>query len=206
MTNRHFRLSGIHQWNRGFTIVEVLVTAGILAVLMAALVANLRRSWENERVLAVANEFASWINQVGSNTMRGRLAPDAANPGTFLNPNGCTVTISIAAGATSNINSGGLLATVTPNDDRCVPVGQINTFLIPQMPAGRFTVGNITANTNPSVDLPFTFTLRGATTNDDPIEITFAAQGQPSTRCVQISPILGQVRTGVMVGNACMID
>lgn len=182
---RLVRPTSPHPGSLGLSLAEVLVTAGILAVLAAALVPNLVRSWGNERALAVANEFASWLNQAKAISSRNNVA--------------CQVAID-----TTQNQTGNTLATVTGAN--CVAPGLNTSFRIPEMPAGRFTITNITTNTNPAVDLPFTYTPRGATTNDDPLEITFAAQGQAAVRCVQVSPILGQVRVGSMVAGACMID
>jgi Tfp pilus assembly protein FimT len=165
-------------------LIEVLVVAGVLAVLMAALVPNLRRSWENERVLALANEFASWLNQVKTYSMRN----DAR----------CDVEITPA-----NNRSGQSLANVTP---ACAPAatGSLGPdFLIPEMPAGRFTI-TVSANAGPGN--PFTFTPRGATTNTAPVTVTFRAGGPADIRCVQISPILGQARVGIMNGANCEIS
>jgi Tfp pilus assembly protein FimT len=167
---------------RGFSVIEVLVVAGVLAVLMAALVPNLRRSWENERDLALANEFASWLNQVKTYSMRN----DAR----------CDVEI------TPVINSGQSLANVTP---ACAPAatGSLGpNFLIPEMPAGRFTI-TVSANAGPGN--PFTFTPRGATTNTAPVTVIFT-RGLVDTRCVEISPILGQARVGIMNGPNCEIS
>jgi prepilin-type N-terminal cleavage/methylation domain-containing protein len=167
----------------GFSLLEVLVVAGILAVLAAAGATTLRTSWQNERVTALANEFATWLEQVKATSMRS----DAQ----------CTVTIS-----TGDINSGGILATVTPNAAGCVPTGLINTFQIPEMPAGRFNIAMITGSAT-----AFTYTPRGATTNANPVEVTFAARGPSSQRlrCVQVSATLGQVRVGRANGTTSCI-
>jgi prepilin-type N-terminal cleavage/methylation domain-containing protein len=190
MTMRSIHPIFPHRGDRGFTILEVLVSAGILAVLMAALVPNLRRSWENERVLAVANEFATWLNKVRTSSM--------------INDTACRVTI-IPAGD----DSGEVLATVRPVvvGTDCFPdranLVTDEDFLIPAMPAGRFA---ITVSANAAPNNPFTYTPRGATTNTAAVTVTLATRGQPAVRCVQISPILAQVRVGAMVGGACMID
>jgi prepilin-type N-terminal cleavage/methylation domain-containing protein len=165
----------------GFSLIEVLVAAGVLAVLMAALLPNLRRSWENERVLALANEFASWLNQVKTYSMRNDIS--------------CQVTITPA-----NNRSGQSLANVTP---ACAPAALGPNFLIPEMPAGRFV---ITASANAAPNNPFNYTPRGATTNTAAVTVTFRAGGPAAIRCVQISPILGQARVGIMNGANCQIN
>jgi prepilin-type N-terminal cleavage/methylation domain-containing protein len=48
---------------KGFTIVELLIVAGILAMLATVVVLNLRGINENQRLLGAANEMASHIKQ-----------------------------------------------------------------------------------------------------------------------------------------------
>jgi hypothetical protein len=130
----------------------------------------------------VANEFSTWLEQVKATSMRS----DAP----------CTVTIT-----TTNNTSGAALAAVSPNNANCVPTGLGNTFQIPQMPAGRFTIAMIAPSAT-----TFTYTPRGATTNAAAVEVSFAAQGQTALRCVQVSPTLGQLRVGRMNGAACVTN
>lgn len=93
--------------------------------------------------------------------------------------------------------------------NNCIPAGAglANVFIIPEMPAGRFDV-DVNGDNTP---VAFTHTPRGATDNIDPVTVRFRSQGESNwLRCVQISPILGQVRVGTIVGvgdaGACMID
>jgi prepilin-type N-terminal cleavage/methylation domain-containing protein len=169
----------------GFSLLEVLVVAGILAVLAAAGASTLRTSWQNERVTAVANEFSTWLEQVKATSMRS--------------DNQVTVCITPAGD-----DSGEVLATATPTtgvNPPCPLTNPVNIFLIPQMPAGRFTIAMITGSAT-----SFTYSPRGATTNAAAVEVSFAARGQTALRCVQVSATLGQVRVGRMNGAACITN
>jgi prepilin-type N-terminal cleavage/methylation domain-containing protein len=177
--------SSLHssRYASGFSLVEVLVVAGILAVLAAAGTTILRTSWQNERVTAVANEFATWLEQVKTTSMR----------------NDSQVTVCITP---NGDDSGEVLATATPTtgtNPTCPLTNPVDTFLIPEMPAGRFTIAMI----NSSATL-FNYTPRGSSDNPTPIEVSFAARDQTALRCVQVSATLGQIRVGRMNGNACI--
>jgi prepilin-type N-terminal cleavage/methylation domain-containing protein len=169
----------------GFSLLEVLVVAGILAVLAAVGATTLRTSWQNERVTALANEFAAWLEQVKATSMRSDSQ----------------VTVCITP---AGDDSGEVLATAGPttgNNPTCPLTGPVNTFLIPQMPAGRFTIAMITPSAT-----TFTYTPRGATTNAAAVEVSCATRNQTALRCVQVSATLGQVRVGRMNGAACVTN
>lgn len=165
----------------GVSLVEAMVAAGIVALLMASVIPVLRSTWENERVLGVANELARWLNQVKTYSMRNdsrcdiTLDPDNIFPNAVSGQRIATVTAACAPGMGAELG---------PN------------FLIPQQPAGRFTFTH-----NAPGDI--SYTPRGSTNNLNAVSITIAIQGRPALRCVQISPILGQVRVGVVGANGC---
>ena len=179
-----------HNTSAGFNLVEVLVTAGLLAILAAIISISFQRVWRNERVFALTAEFTTWLNSVKTYSMRR----DAS----------CQVTVN----ASGNFSSGDPLATVVPAECASGPGGSTgflpSAFAIPQYAGARYT---ITVNPSPpsAPNNPFFYTPRGATTNAITVELRFGTINDAAVSCVQISPVLGLVRAGRMNGGSCVI-
>lgn len=156
----------------GFTLVELMITAGLIGLVLGIGVTTVGREFRRERVNTVAIELAAWLEAVRSASQR--------QPGT----NPCVVTFS----TTTPVSSGATLASVTPTTCSDQPSFTIRSF---NNSADTFAIA-----LNPSTPTTLTFTPRGtvsATTNTDMrIQLT----GTNDMRCVRLTATVGLIRIG----------
>lgn len=162
----------------GFTVVELMVVVAIFAILSGAfLYAVSTSNWRRERVNAVSQELAGWIEEVMSYSMRTNSQ--------------CDVTLT-----TGNALSAGTTIARVSNTADC----QVREPLF-RIPA----LANSTADTYRIAASPttiFTYTPRGTIaplTSDLLIRLAINPGGGPSEppmRCVQLSNTLGLISIG----------
>lgn len=156
----------------GYTLIELLVTVGILGVVAAVGVYSSFNLARRERANTVASALAGWLDQVNRDVGRFNAQAGGAT---------CTVTLS-----TGNLAEGAQMARVVPAACAIQP-----TLVVPDLEANAPSV-QLTAS-----PASFVFTPRGtvvATT--DPVGITLAVNGQPPLRCLRLSGILGALEVG----------
>lgn len=161
----------------GFTVVELVIVVAIFVILSGAfLYAVSTSNWRRERVNAVSQELAGWIEEVMSYSMRTNSR--------------CDVTLT-----TGNALSAGTTIARVTNPASC-PVRETN-FRIPAL-------ANSTADTYRIAASPtsvFSYTPRGTITLTSDLLIRLAINpgggpAEPPMRCVQLSNTLGLISIG----------
>lgn len=159
--------------NHGFTLVELMVVVALIGIVSGVVVVISANEWRRDRINAVAVEFAGWLEEVRSASLRE------------VNNNGCTVTF--ASTTLTSVPAGTQLASINPAV--CQGVPQAN-FLIPGITA---TADRYSATSTASA---ITFTPRGSVTSTTNVLVNLSLDNSIPLRCVRISPTVGLIRIG----------
>lgn len=159
--------------NHGFTLVELMVVVAIIGIASSVVVAISANEWRRDRINAVAVEFAGWLEEVRSASLRE------------VNNNGCTVTF--ASTTLTSVPSGTVLASINPA--ACQGVPQAN-FLIPGITATSDRYSST------STDASFAFTPRGSVTTTNDVIVNLSLDNSIPLRCLRISSTVGLIRIG----------
>jgi len=166
----------------GFSLIELIVTASLIALLSGISISSAVNEWRSEQATAVAQELAGWLVLVQRAAMRGARCDITINPG------GGTLSLGQTLAQASQSTSGSLT-------NSCTAFSPLTLEAVP---------GNARFSINP---LPgsFSFTPRGtiAAGSSDPVVITITNQAGGIARCVRLDGLLAITRLGVASGDRC---
>jgi len=166
----------------GFSLVEVIVTASLIALLSGISISSAVNEWRSEQATAVAQELAGWLVLVQCAAMRG------ARCDITINPSGGTVGLGQTLAQASQSTSGSLT-------NSCTAFSPLTLEAVPGN--ARFSISPVPGS--------FSFTPRGtiAAGSSDPVVITITNQAGGIARCVRLDGLLAITRLGVASGGRC---
>jgi type II secretory pathway pseudopilin PulG len=169
--------------SRGDSMVELLITASLFALVSGVVVQSTGSSVRRAEVNAIAVELAGWLEKVQRETMsRNELSGQ---------PQPCSITFNSGA----ELETGAVLARVPGG---CAPGSPRqngdDVFLLPGSRGGRSFNMRLLGGQNP--DGPVTYSPRGTTTLTEPRTLVISRNGGGPVRCLRIAPLLGTITIG----------
>lgn len=169
--------------SRGDSMVELLITASLFALVAGVVVQSTNSSVRRAEVNAIAVELAGWLETVQRETMsRNELSGQ---------PQPCAITITSGAA----LETGAVLASVPRGCAPGSPQQNGNdVFLLPGGRGGSTFSMQLLGGQNPNE--PVTYSPRGTTTLTEPRTLVIYRNGGGPTRCLRIAPLLGTITIG----------
>ncbi|MEB3333226.1 MAG: GspH/FimT family pseudopilin [Synechococcaceae cyanobacterium] len=187
------------QARQGFSVLELMLAVGIIALLAGVSFRASGNEWRRERVNAQAQSLVGWLEAVRRSAVRG---------------NACLVSFAPAlSGGSGSLQPGALLASASEDTSTTVVSIAGNCLSSEPLRVVAITSRNdaFQVSTNASSLL---FTPRGTLFNpgsnaqfSSDVEVAFSLNGQPPRRCVRLSAALGLVQIGrneVSGSGACV--
>lgn len=173
----------LHRHNRGYTVVELMVTVAILGILSAVVIDVGWREWRREQVNSVVLELASWLQSVRRAALKG---------------NSCLVTIQ-----SGSLASGAQLAQISG-------CSTVQALRLSGISGNRNVEVSVQGMDNNSFTFTPAGTLFPAPEADPdlqvPIVISVRLDGDAdSGRCLQLDGLLGALDLGVLRDDACVV-
>ncbi|MCS5700665.1 hypothetical protein NZK32_16610 [Cyanobium sp. FGCU-52] len=153
------------------------MTVAVIGILSSVAITITGNEWRRERVNAAAIDFAGWLEQVRTASLR--------QINTSPNAGGCVVTVN----AVSSVAPGAALASVTPTS--CSPTP---SFVIPGVVGSGTLYDSSLSNAS-----TITFTQRGSVllaSNSTDAVVRLFLRGSNLVRCVRVGAGLGVIRIG----------
>lgn len=164
---------------KGFTLAELMVVVAMIGILSGIAIVFSGNEWRRERINAVALDFAGWLEQIRSASLRQIDADPSLG--------GCVITVN----AISSVSPGSATPLASVQPTRCSPTP---SFGIP----GTFSQST-SYSSNLSNAATITFTPRGSvilSSNSSPAVVRVFLEGSSLVRCIRVSEGLGIIRIG----------
>lgn len=177
------RVNRFYSNSIGFTLVELVVTIAVAAILVTVAVPNFRVFVQNSRISTQANDLISDISLARSEAIKSGA-----------NASLCTSTAGASCNGSGNWTTGRLAWTDT-NNNNALDAGEIRRFR-EQMTGGNGLFISVATD-------PLTFTNRGAPSGGGALTFSVCdSRGNASGRDVTINP-LGQARVSGPPATLC---